>query len=162
LQAISIQIVQTVTAGWPAGTIASMAPVSFGLLLLVFVAIGMSMAAFVKVRPAAVLAGKNLPQAAFCRPLTLLPRTASAVRCHASHADCAPLRAPPTVLRTLWYRCFERTAGLSPGSANGDNGATSPEPGQAGPAIATLNGMAPLRALRQAQDCAGSALWAGT
>ena len=133
LQAVSIQIVHAIAA-----------PASFGLLLLALVAIGVRTAALVKVRLAAGSAGMDLRRPVPCRPLTLTPRAVSAVRCPASHADCAPLRAPPTV-RTLSYRCFERTAELS-GSASGDNGAMSLVPLAAGPAVASCHDVARLRA----------------
>ncbi len=94
MQAISIQIAQAIAAGWPPGTVASMAAASFGLLLL-FVAIGMWMALLMKGRPAAMSAGMGLGQPAPCRPPTLTPRAALVARRPASHAARAPLRAPP-------------------------------------------------------------------
>ena len=151
LPALSIQIVQAAAVGWSpaAGMTAWAAPV--GLLFLAVVAIGTWTAGwFVKVRPATLSAGLALPRPAPLWPASPVPRAASAVRCPASHAACAPLRAPPTVLRTL--RRFERAAELS-GLAYGNNAAESRAPRQVVCAAAWSTGVAGLRAGPGAGAC---------
>ena len=140
LPAISIQIVQVVAMGWPHAAGMSAWAVPFGVLFLVVAAIGMMASGFTKV------AGATRPNPR--RPVSSRPgipalRVALAARCAASHADCAPLAAPPTALRTL--RRFQRTAGPA-GSEFGNSAAHGRAPRQAGRAAAWSNGVARLRA----------------